>query len=261
NCYLVMCLDRMEKIASLLGKPEESSEFSQKRNRLSDLVHKTFYREDLGIYADGDQTDLAFPLITGVVPEELREKVTENLLKNVSDRHSGHLATGLVGVPVMTEWATSNRAVDLMSAMLKSRDYPGYLYMIDNGATTTWENWDGERSRIHNCFNGIGSWFYQAPGGIRPVDGFPAYKKFIIDPQVPEGLEWAKTDKNTPYGKIQVSWETADGRMIMEALVPVGTGAEVVIPEKASAVSVNGKPAADENILLQSGRSVVEWAL
>lgn len=50
--------------------------------------------------------------------------------------------------------------------MLKKREYPGYLYMLDNGVTTTWEHWNGERSHIHNSYNGIGSWFYQALAGI-----------------------------------------------------------------------------------------------
>ena len=82
-----------------------------------------------------------------------------------------------------------------MYSMMKKSDYPGYLYMIDNGATTTWEHWDGARSRIHNCYNGTGSWFYQAIGGIHPLEDFPAYRKVRIEPQIPEGVTWAKTLK------------------------------------------------------------------
>ena len=77
-----------------------------------------------------------------------------------------------------------NKEADLMYSMLMKKDYPGYLYMIDNGATTTWEHWNGSRSRIHNCYNGIGSWFYQALGGIRN-DNSAAFQALIIDPQIP----------------------------------------------------------------------------
>ena len=73
----------------------------------------------------------------------------------------------------------------------------GYLYMIENGATTTWEHWDGERSRIHNCYNAIGAWFYQSVGGMYPLEDFPAYRKVKIEPQIPEGVDWAKTYKET----------------------------------------------------------------
>ncbi|MDR2775495.1 MAG: hypothetical protein LBC19_12295 [Tannerella sp.] len=58
------------------------------------------------------------------------------------------------------------------------------------GATTTWEHWNGERSRIHNCYNGIGSWFYEAIGGIHPDDRAPGYRHFYICPQIPEGMTW-----------------------------------------------------------------------
>lgn len=260
NCYITVCLDTMEKIASVLNNEKDAKQFRLHRENLQELIHNTYYKAEAGIYADGDQIDLAYPLVAGVVPAELKSKVTESLYRNIAKKNKGHLATGLVGVPVMTEWATANRSADLMSSMLKSRDYPGYLYMIDNGATTTWENWNGDRSRIHNCFNGVGSWFYQAPGGISPLEGYPAYKKFQIKPQIPEGLTWVKTCKDTPYGRIQVNWEIVDGRMIIETLVPVGTEAEVIFPEDVSAVKVNGTPAESEQLLLESGSYRVEWS-
>ncbi len=261
NCYIVVCLDTMEKIASVLGKEADAAGYRAEKEKLKILVHQTYYHEDQGIYADGDQTELAFPLIAGIVPEELESEVTDNLRKNISEKNSGHLATGLVGVPVMTEWAITSHSADLMYSMLKTPGYPGYLHMLENGATTTWEHWNGERSRIHNCFNGIGSWFYQAPGAIRPLYGFPGYKKFLIDPQMPQEMTWAKTEKETPYGRILVSWEKREGIVRIETYVPVGTEAEVVIPVDTSAVSVNGAPAAPGALILESGRHMIEWTL
>ena len=260
NCYIVMCLDRMEKIAVLLDKDDESAEFRRKKEDLRKLIHKTFYREDTGIYADGDQIEMAFPLITGVVPGELKGKVSDNLRRNIAEKHSGHFATGLVGIPVMTEWVTGSQSVDLMYSMLTATGYPGYLHMIDNGATTTWEHWNGDRSRIHNCYNGIGSWFYQAAGGIRPVEGMPAYRKFLIDPQVPESVDWVTVEKDTPYGLVSLSWKKTDGVLEIEVTVPVGTEAEVIVPENASAVSFDGEAHPEGNMVLQSGRHMIEWA-
>ena len=75
-----------------------------------------------------------------------------------------HIGGGLVGVPVITRWAVRSHNPEFIYRMLKQRGYPGYLHMIDHGATATWEYWSGERSRVHNCYNGIGTWFYQALG-------------------------------------------------------------------------------------------------
>ena len=158
--------------------------------------------------------DLVFPLLTGVVPEELRDEVVEQLKTRTQELWGGHLATGLVGVPVLTEWATKAGECDWLYGLLKQRDYPGYLYMIDHGATGVWEEWDGGRSHLHNCYNGIGSWFFEALGGIRALE--PGYRRVRIDPQVPEGLDWVKVTQETPYGgnHLQVS-------------VPVGVTAEI----------------------------------
>ena len=113
--------------------------------------------------------------------------------------------------------------------------------MIANGATTTWEHWNGERSRIHNCYNGIGSWLYQAIGGIRPGPSAAAYQKVIIQPQIPEGVTWAKTSKETPYGNLTVNWETKGKTMQMELEIPVGVEAAVIIPSGVERYRLNGK--------------------
>ena len=176
----------------------------------------------------------------------------------------GHLATGLVGLPILTEWTVDNEAADLMYTMLKKRDYPGYLYMIDNGATTTWEHWNGARSHIHNCYNAIGSWFYNAVGGITRSEDVAGYRKIRIHPQIPKGVTWAKTTKETPFGTVVVNWKLNGNIMEMEIDIPVGSEAEVVLPEGVKKVSINGleneRAANSEKLLtLQSGKYILTY--
>ena len=101
----------------------------------------------------------------------------------------GHIGSGLVGVTILTDWAIKDGEADFLYSILKKRELPGYLYMIDQGASTTWEYWSGERSKVHNCFNGIGAWFCQAIGGILPDEDEPGYKHFFIKPQIPNGVK------------------------------------------------------------------------
>lgn len=128
-----------------------------------------------------------------------------------------------------------------MYAMLKKRDYPGYLYMIDNGANTTWEYWSGERSRVHNCYNGIGMWFYQALGGLRTDEENPGYKHVYIDPQIPKGVTWAKVTKESPYGTILLDWKLEKNKLILNITLPVGTTGTVILPENAGKYVLNKK--------------------
>lgn len=263
NCFISECLLTMEKTALTLGKEEEAQAFALRRKQLNELIHKTFYRADEGIYATGSQLDMSYPMLVGVVPDALYDKVKENMIAITQQKHKGHIAVGLVGVPILTEWVTRNKEVDLFYQMLKKRDYPGYLYMIDNGATATWEYWSGERSRVHNCYNGIGTWFYQAVGGLRLDEAAPGYRHVFIDPQIPTGVTWAKITKESPYGEIAVRWELKDGRLNLQVSVPAGVTATVCKPKNAVSCQKDGKKIniEKEPIMIEAGDFVFEFLL
>ena len=241
NSFVAVCLDDMQKIAHILGRAEDEKLYALKKEQLQERIHEVYFDNEKNTYGTGTQIDLAFPMNAGVVPEGKFDDVKNSLYHETEVTRDGHFACGLVGLPVLTEWVVKNQTPDLMYSMMKKRDYPSYLYMIDNGATTTWEHWDGNRSRIHNCYNGTGSWFYQAVGGIRPVENVPAYKKVLIQPQIPKGVTWAKTFKETPFGKLMVDWKINSGKMEMTIEVPVGVEAEVVIPAEAQEYILDGE--------------------
>ena len=200
NCALAQSYLELVQMAQAMHLEADEADFRQRLEALQQKIHETFFHE--GLYASGSQVDMLYPLLVGAVPEELKDQVVRNLKERTEQLHNGHLATGLVGIPVLTEWVTKAGECDWMYGMLKQHGYPGYLYMIDNGATGVWEHWDGKRSRLHNCFNGIGSWFYEALGGIVALE--PGYRRVRIEPQIPAGLDWVKVTQPTPYGPITV---------------------------------------------------------
>ena len=200
NCALAQSYEDLVQIAQILGLPDDEVEFSRRLEQLRAKIHSTFYHD--GIYGSGSQIDMIYPMLVGAVPDQLKEQVVKNLKERTESLYNGHLATGLVGIPVLTEWVTQARECDWMYGMLKQHGYPGYLHMLDNGATGVWEHWDGRRSRLHNCFNGIFSWFYQALGGIIAEE--PGYRKVRIEPQLPKGVDWVEVTQETPYGTIEV---------------------------------------------------------
>ena len=241
NCFMAVCFETMQKIALTLGKKDEAEDYAERRLSIIELINSDLYYSNNKIYGSGIQIDLTYPLLAGVVPDSLKNEIRKKLLDEIEINHNGHISTGLVGIPVFTEWAIRNGESDLMYSMLKKREYPGYLFMIDNGATTTWEHWNGARSRIHNCYNGIGAWFYQAVGGICQEENSQAYGKVIIDPQIPDGITWANTSKETPYGTVEVKWTLGDGVIRIDIGIPVGCTARIVIPEDTEKITLNGK--------------------
>lgn len=263
NVFISVCLGTMEKIAVVLGKTDEAEDFRVKKETLKTRIHNNFYDAERKGYASGSQIDLTYPLLAGIVPDYLISEVENSLHRLILEEKDGHFATGLVGIPVFTEYVVKNRESDLMYTMLKKRDYPGYLYMIDNGAITTWEHWNGARSRIHNCYNGIGSWFLQGPGGIQSDPGSPGYRHILIDPQIPEGLKWVNVTKETPYGTVSVKWEIINGNFSMEVKIPVGSTATVKVPQTVKRLRINNKSFANESQLpeIGSGKHLFEWKM
>lgn len=212
NCALCQVFEDLALIADVLGLPEEAATWRTRLGNLRTRIHEAFYKSASASYGSGTQIDLVYPLLVGAVPEEL----APDIVKTLKNSTPGYFATGLVGIPVLTEWATISGEADWLNNLIVHKGYPGYLHMLENGATGTWEHWDGNRSRLHNCFNGIGSWFYEALGGIIPLE--PGCRKVRIEPQVPEGLEWVEVSRNTPYGPIRVKRNGAD----VKVEVPVG---------------------------------------
>ena len=241
NCFLSDCYHMMVKIAKVLGKEADIPGYQQKHEALNALIHETFFDKEKSSYASGSQIDLIYPMLVGATPESSVKSVEETLFQESAGRFKGHIATGLVGISILTQWATQNQEADFVYGMLKKRTYPGYLYMIDNGATLTWEEWDGERSQLHNCYNAIGSWFIQALAGITPDEDTPGYRRFHVRPQMVDGITWVKASKDTPYGMLSVKWESKGDAFTLSVEVPVGTTAMVCLPNGEEVELTSGK--------------------
>jgi len=249
NCVVSDACQTMMKMASVLGKEDDRQAYEEKANAINRAIRDKYHNRQAHTVGAATPLDMSYALLTGVVPENEREAVVARLLSLQKEKYKSHIAVGLVGVPVFTEWATQQRQADMMMTLLKKRDYPGYLYMIDNNATATWEEWGGSRSHLHNCYNGIGTWFYQALAGLIPDETQPGYKHFFIDPQCPDGITHVKMSKPTPFGPVVIEWtkEKEAASISYRIDVPVG----------ATATLVGRHDGMTENMLLQSGHHEV----
>lgn len=228
SCFIAECLADMERMARMTGHQADAERFAARRQLVVDAIHRHFYHPETHTYANGTPLDMAYALLMGVPPDSATAALVKaRLIKDIHGRYRDHVAFGLMGVPVFTEWCVREHEADIMATMLRQEDYPGFLNMINQGATTTWESWGcgmpgkEDRSRVHNCYNGIGTWFYQAVAGIRPDPAQPGYKHFFVDPQPVGGVEWVRCTKPTQYGdiRVEVSGDT------LKVTVPEGTTA------------------------------------
>jgi alpha-L-rhamnosidase len=151
-----------------------------------------------------------------------------------------------------------------MFEMATKKDYPSWGDMLGRGATTVWEAWDGRNSLLHSSYLHIGAWFIEGLGGIRPDPAGPGYKRFIIKPGVPDdGLDWVKTQFESPHGLIRSHWRIDDGTFTLNITVPPNTTATVFTPtNKPRSLRESGSPLARarcvKRLRNENGRVVLE---
>jgi alpha-L-rhamnosidase len=161
-------------------------------------------------------------------------------------KKKGHVDTGIHGTYYLIKALLGQNRNDLVYAMVNQKTYPGWGYMLEQGATTLWEQWNGDNSLLHSSFVSVGSWFIEGVGGIQLDPARPGYKHFFIRPGIVGDLTSAKAEFDSLYGKIVSDWKVAKGELTLIVYVPANTSATVFVPtDNPSSVTESGKPAGE----------------
>ena len=168
NCYRLYLWDQLARAAAALGRTEEAQRCRTRINELRPLIHAAFYDASKQLYVLDEQSYQVMPLMTGIVPEDLRGAILKKLEDGILVKSKGHLDTGMLGTYFLIQYLQEIGRNDLLYTIFNQTTYPGWGYMLSQGATTFWEQWNGYCSQIHSCFTSPGGWFYQGLAGIRP---------------------------------------------------------------------------------------------
>ena len=179
-------------MAAALGRADEAEHARQRVAAIRPAVHAAFYDAANKRYVIDEQIYYALPLLIGVTPESERPAVMANLVKCIVEKNKGHLDTGMLGTMFLLRFLSDAGRDDLVLAIYQKKDYPGWGYMVEQGATTLWEQWNGYWSQIHSCFTSADNWLYQGLAGIRPDPAQPGFKNVIIQPAVVGDITWVK---------------------------------------------------------------------
>ena len=194
-------------------------------------------------YGNNTATANLLPLAFGIVPDDCREDVVKQVVENICIKNKGHVSCGVIGISWLLRALSDNGFADVAYLLATQKSYPSWGYMAEQGATTIWELWNGDKaspkmnSGNHVMLLGdLLTWCYQYLGGIRTVDhGFatvPAYKHFTLKPAFDiEDCEWANVSYDTPYGTIESKWRKTLQHLDWHVVVPCNTTADVYLPD------------------------------
>jgi alpha-L-rhamnosidase len=219
------------EIAKILEKPEDAATYGKRLADLKPKVQARFFNPDQNTYIDSRQIHLAFPMLAGITPDDLKPQVYVNFEKEITQTRP-YLDMGSSGLPVLLKFLIEDvERDDIVFAHLSKTTEPGYGYFLSRGETAWPEYWDDTKpSRIHTCYTGIAAWFVKGLGGIREDPAQYGYQSFIIKPALVGDLTFAEAKTESLYGVIQSRWEKKNGAIRMNIAVPVNSTATVYVP-------------------------------
>jgi alpha-L-rhamnosidase len=241
NLHYLYTLRLAARIATVLNKPGDSRLFAGRAEALARALHEKFWDPAKGVYATGEQPYLAFPLLLGVAPQDLRPGLMKTLEETILVQNQGHIDAGMHGAYFLLKYLMEQDRDDLIFTMAAQTTFPSWGDMLEKGATTIWESWTGG-SHIHDCLISIGSWFIQGLGGIRIDEASPGFSHFVIRPAVVGDLTFARARYQSIRGEIESRWRLENGTLRLDVTVPPGTAATVLVPGENAASAASGQP-------------------
>lgn len=211
-------------------------------------------------YGNNTATANLLALSFGIVPAQYRQEVAKNVVENIIVKNNAHVPCGVIGISWLLRGLSDNGFSDVAYMIATQKSYPSWGYMAENGATTIWELWNGDKAspRMNSgnhvmLLGDLITWCYQYLGGIRPatVDASAAttpdasasgYKHFLLKPalDIPD-CSYANVSYVSPYGTITSNWKKTLQHVEWYIQVPCNTTADVCLPDGTVKTVGSGK--------------------
>ena len=212
SALIARCAEIMSLFAGLLNKPVMQKHFEKFYNTL---------RSNLELITPAHASELAILLCCGLgTPENAAE--LDAIIRNARYRANFGITGGKYVPRALAEYGF----IDTAYRMFTQHEYPGWQWMLDHGATTLWENWQGNESCNHPMLGDDAAWAVRYLAGIKPLEA--AFRKFEFAPQIPSDLDGFSWEYQLPRGVLSASWHKVSNRHIeYHLIVPATSIAEV----------------------------------
>lgn len=256
----------MAEMARVAGR---GIEVERRYTYLAELIaaafRKAFVKPD-GTVGNGSQTSYALALAFNLLEDRERTLAAEKLVADIRARQN-HLTTGFVGTPHLMTALSETGHFDVAWDLFRQKTYPSWRYMIEKGATTIWERWNGDtgdpgmNSFNHYAFGSVAEWVFRYAAGIREIRysdrGAPVV---VFAPNVLPLRPNANTVESA-FGAhlfngggepVRMTAGATPGRTEYELFVPRGFTAQVSLPcDDPAAVTIEGGSLSSEVALDQ----------
>ena len=250
TAYYYHLLNLMGKFSGLLNYHSDRSDFIEQAKDLRLDFNKAFYHQD-SFYGNNTLTENLLAMYFGLVDEANRTRLQERIIQTIQQENNGHLSTGVIGTQWIMRTLTAIGRADVAFELATKTTYPSWGYMVENGATTIWELWNGNtahpkmNSQNHVMMLGdLLVWYYENLAGIKSVK--PGFQEIEMYPQFIKKLGFVKASYQSLYGEIYSSWKSDEKLLLWDIHIPAGSKAYVYLPVTDSKnVTLDGKKLRD----------------
>jgi alpha-L-rhamnosidase len=222
NCVM------LAEFAGLLGLTGDVGKWLNLSRSIRDAFLDKWFDPETGRVATGSQGCQVFSLYMDLVPVDHQANAFDRLT-DALEAANYTITTGNLNTRYLFDVLTKFGRADLAYKILTDERYPGYGFMLQNGATTIWERFElkkdpGMNSHDHPMYASVDMWFYKYILGIDMdlSDLKNAYRNYVVKPYMPSGLLSAQGWVMTACGKLAVRWKRTYGKVQLSVTVPYG---------------------------------------
>ena len=239
----------MQQMAHATGRTEDEQKYADQFKKIRAAFERKFVRED-GLVAGADhgrsrfdaktpnaknlaedtQTGYVLALHMNLVPQSVRAQAAQKLADKIEANH-GLLATGFLGTPYLLEELTKSGHQKLAYQLLMNTEYPSWGYLVDHGATTMWERWNGDQMKAdpsmnsynHYAYGAVADWIYRYAAGIdaSPLDA--GFHTIVLHPVFDARLGPVNFDYASSFGPIHSDWRVDGSTAEWHLIIPANT--------------------------------------
>ena len=223
QCFFGYSSLLLSKMCKIVGDEEKRKKYAEVYERAKTAFLEHYYKH--GKVESDTETAYALAYSVGfLTAEETKKRLPDAV------REKGCLTTGFIGIrfilPTLCDIGESELAYELIA----KKDYPSWGYMLENGATTVWERWNGYTKENGfedpemNSFNhySLGScveWLYSYVLGIKLNEDTD---EVTVKPTISDKLAFAKGGTRVKGGNIFVRWERKENAVTIEVTADSG---------------------------------------
>jgi alpha-L-rhamnosidase len=249
TAYWAYDVTLMREMAHATGRTGDEEKYAQEFEKIRAAFEKQFVHED-GFVAgvdkgssqfgertktdtsgEGDtQTGYVLALHMNLMPEALRRAAAKKLADKIEANH-GLLGTGFLGTPYLLEELTKTGHADLAYKLLLNTQYPSWGYLVEHGATTMWERWNGDQMKAdpsmnsynHYAYGAVADWIYRYAAGVDVTPQDAGFHTVVLHPVFDARLGSVEFSYPSGYGVIRSDWTVQGGIAEWKVTLPANT--------------------------------------